>query len=164
VAGLEGIPPLSTLWRISNYADLSGEGSRGGSARWHTEGSLVVYLAESPASAMLERIVHLTDRDEGGILPRFYQLLQISVPEDCATKPLSALAPSDWREHAEFTRGIGDAWLASLETPLARVPSAIVPHTWNYLLNPLHPDAGKLQIAEVIRERFDNRLFGFAAQ
>jgi RES domain-containing protein len=164
VARPEGIPPISTLWRISNYADLSGEGSRGGSGRWHTEGSLVVYLAESPASAMLERIVHLTDRDEGGILPRFYQLLQISVPDDFAMKPLSALAPSDWREHAEFTRGLGDAWLASLETPMARVPSAIVPHTWNYLLNPLHPDAGKVQIAEAIRQRFDIRLFRFGAQ
>jgi RES domain-containing protein len=153
---------MTTLWRISNYTDLSGEGSRIASGRWHTEGSLVVYLAESPASAMLERIVHLTDRDPGGILPHVYQLLQISVPEDCATKPLSALAPGDWR--AEFTRGIGDAWIASLETPLARVPSAIVPHTWNYLLNPLHPDAGKVQIAEVIHERFDNRLFGLGAQ
>ena len=110
---------------------------------------------------MLERIVHLTDPDEGGILPRSYQLLRISVPEDFATKPLSALAPSDWRERVEFTRAIGDAWLASLETPLARVPSAIVPHTWNYLLSPLHPDAAQVQIAEVIRERFDNRLFGF---
>ena len=164
MARLEGIPPINTLWRISNYADLSGEGSRGGSARWHTEGNLVVYLAESPASALLERIVHLTDRDPGGFLPSVYQLLQISVPDDLETKPLSALAPSDWREHAEFTRGIGDAWLASLETPLARVPSAIVPHTWNYLLNPLHPDAGKVQIAEVIRERFDNRLFGLGAR
>jgi RES domain-containing protein len=163
VARLEGIPPINMLWRISNYADLSGEGSRSASGRWHTEGRFIVYLAENPASAMLERIVHLTDRDPGGILPRAYQLLQISVPEDCATKPLSALAPSDWREHAEFTRAVGDAWLASLETPLARVPSAIVPHTWNYLLNPLHPDAGRVQIAEAIRERFDIRLFRFGA-
>jgi len=164
VARLEGISPITRLWRISNYADLSGEGSRGGSGRWHTEGRFIVYLAENPASAMLERIVHLTDRAPGGILPRVYQLLQISVPDDLATKPLSALAPSDWREHGEFTRGIGDAWLASLETPLARVPSAIVPHTWNYLLNPLHPDAAQLQIVEAIRERFDIRLFRFGAQ
>lgn len=154
---------MTTLWRISNYTDLSGEGSRSASGRWHSEGSLVVYLAENPASAMLERIVHLTDRDEGGILPRFYQLLQISVPDDLATKPLSALAASDWRERVEFTRAIGDAWLASLESPLARVPSAIVPHTWNYLLSPLHPDAAQVQIVEAIRERFDIRLFRFEA-
>jgi hypothetical protein len=32
------------------------------------------------------------------------------------------------------------------------------------LLNPKHPDAKKMEIAEVIRERFDNRLFRFGAR
>ena len=58
-----------------------------------------------------------------------------------------------------MTRRIGDGWLASLETPIARVPSAIMPRTWNYLLNPEHPDAKQVRIAEVIKERLDNRLF-----
>ena len=150
---------MTTLWRISNYLDLSGEGARLASGRWHTEGRLVVYLAENPAGAMLERVVHLMDRDEEGILPRFYQLLRVAVPDDVATKQLNALAPADWKEHPEFTRSIGDAWLASMETLLARVPSVIVPHSWNYLLNPEHPEAKQVEVAEVIRERFDNRLF-----
>jgi RES domain-containing protein len=59
---------------------------------------------------------------------------------------------------------MGDAWLASRETALARAPSAIAPQTWNYLLNPEHPDAKQVQVAEVIRERFDNRLFRFGAR
>jgi RES domain-containing protein len=152
---------MTTLWRISNYVDLSGEGARLASGRWHTEGRLVVYLAENPAGAMLERIVHLMDLNQDGILPRFYQLLQIAVPEPLATKQLNAITPTDWKEHTEFTRALGDAWLASRETPLARVPSVIVPHTWNYLFNPEHPDAKKIEIAEVIKERFDGRLFRF---
>jgi RES domain-containing protein len=155
---------MITLWRISNYLDLSGEGARGASGRWHTMGRPVVYLAENPASAMLERVVHLTDKNEEGILPSFFQLLQISVPDEILIKPLSTLAPIDWRDHFESTRPIGDTWLASLETPLARVPSAIVPRTWNYLLNPEHSDAKQVLIAEVIRERFDNRLLGFGTR
>jgi RES domain-containing protein len=155
---------MTILWRISNYLDLSGEGARGASARWHTKGRLIVYLAENPASAMLERIVHLTDRNEDGILPGFYQLLQISVPDEVSRMELRKLAPAGWKEHSEYSRQIGDAWLDSLETSLARVPSAIMPHTWNYLLNPEHPDASKIEIAEVIRERFDNRLFRFGAR
>jgi RES domain-containing protein len=59
---------------------------------------------------------------------------------------------------------MGDAWLALRESPLARVPSAIAPQTWNYLLNPEHPDAKKIEVAEVVRERFDNRLFRFGAR
>jgi RES domain-containing protein len=155
---------MTTLWRISNYIDLSGEGARSASARWHTEGRPVVYLAESPAGALLERIVHLTDMDRKGSLPRIYQLLRISAPDEVAIKSLDTLAQVDWREHPESTRAVGDAWLASLETALARVPSVIAPYTWNYLLNPEHPDAKQVQIAEVIKERFDNRLFRFGTR
>ena len=79
-------------------------------------------------------------------------------------KSLNTIAPVDWKEHPEFTRNLGDAWLASRESPLARVPSAIAPQTWNYLLNPEHPDAKKIEVVEVIRERFDNRLFRFGAR
>lgn len=157
---------MTILWRISEYADLGGQGGRTGSARWHTMGRPVVYLTENPAGAMLERIVHMIDldRNEGGNLPRFYQLLRVQVPDDLAIKPLNAIAPTDWKENLQFTRTLGDAWLATRETPLARVPSAIVPHTWNYLLNPEHPDAKQVVVAEVIRERFDNRLFLFGAR
>ena len=155
---------MTILWRISNYVDLSGEGARFASARWHTEGRPVVYLAENPASALLERIVHLTDRNEDGGLPLVYRLLKISVPEESAIKSLNMLAPADWRERTDFTRSIGDDWLASVETLLARVPSAIAPHTWNFMLNPEHPEAKQVQIAEATEERFDNRFFRFGAR
>jgi RES domain-containing protein len=110
---------------------------------------------------MLERIVHL--QEGSGKLPQFYDLLRIVASDPVEVQELFPLVHVAWRDDVELTRRLGDAWLGSLETPMARVPSAIVPHTWNYLLNPLHPDAGKVQIAEVIRERFDNRLFGFGA-
>jgi RES domain-containing protein len=155
---------MTTLWRISNFVDLSGEGGLGASGRWHTEGRLVVYLADCPAGALLERIVHMTDMYEDAFLPGFYQLLKVAVPDELAIKPLNAIAPIHWKERPEFTRNLGDAWLTSRETTLARVPSAIAPHTWNYLLNPEHPDAKKIVVAEVIRERFDNRLFRFGAR
>jgi RES domain-containing protein len=155
---------MTTLWRISNFIDLSGEGGLGASGRWHTEGRLVVYLADCLAGALLERIVHMTDMYDEAFLPQFYQLLKVAVPDELAIEPLNMLAPTDWKEHLEYSRAIGDAWLASLETPLARVPSAIAPQTWNYLLNPEHPDAKLVQVAEVIKERFDNRLFRFGVR
>ena len=150
---------MTNLWRISNYMDLSGEGGLGTSGRWHTEGRQIVYLADCPAGALLERIVHLMDRNEGGILPRFYQLLKVVVADELAIKPLNTIATSDWKERPEFTRNLGDVWLASRESPLARVPSVLAPYTWNYLLNPEHPDAKQIQIVEIIREQFDTRLF-----
>jgi RES domain-containing protein len=155
---------MTTLWRISNFIDLSGEGGLGASGRWHTEGRLVVYLADCPAGALLERIVHMTDMIEDAFLPQFYQLLKVAVPDELAMKPLNTIAPTDWKERPEFTRNLGDAWLASMETALARVPSVIAPQTWNYLLNPEHPDAKQVIVAEEIKEQFDNRLFRFGVR
>src|ERR1035438_1143511 len=155
---------MTTLWRISGYPDLRGEGGLGASGRWHTEGRLVVYLADCPAGALLERIVHMTDMIEDAFLPQFYQLLKVSVPDELAIKSLNVLAPTDWKEHPEFTRNLGDAWLASQDTALARVPSVIAPQTWNYLLNPEHPEAKQVIVDEVIREQFDNRLFRFGVR
>ena len=111
---------------------------------------------------MLERIVHLLDDDDGD-LPAYYQLLEISAPDDVAVINLNAIAQTEWRETPWFTRQLGDRWLASSETPLARVPSAVAPRTHNYLLNLEHPDATKVKIEASIRERFDNRLFHFGA-
>jgi RES domain-containing protein len=153
---------MTTLWRISDYIDLSGEGGRKASARWHSAGSRIVYLAESPMVALVETLVHLeVDSEE---TPDFYTLLKISVPDGFAIRSLDPPAESDWKRDLELTRRLGDAWLASLETPLARVPSVLAPQTWNYLLNPEHPDAKQIEIAEVIRERFDNRLFRFGVR
>jgi RES domain-containing protein len=50
------------LWRISNYADLSGAGGLRAAGRWHSQGKRIVYLADHPSSALLEMLVHL-DRE-----------------------------------------------------------------------------------------------------
>jgi RES domain-containing protein len=153
---------MAIYWRVSNYIDLSGEGGRKASARWHTAGSRIVYLADSPMSALVETLVHLEVDSED--TPDFYTLLKISAPDDLAVKSLDPPAETDWKQNLELTRRLGDAWLASKETCLARVPSVIAPQTWNYLLNPEHADAKQVVVAEVIHESFDNRLFRSGAR
>ena len=153
---------MGIYWRISNHVDLSGEGGRRFSARWHTAGHRIVYLAVSPTSALVETLVHLEVDSEDA--PDFYTLLKVSVPDEIAIRPLDPPDGIEWKQDVTLTRQLGDAWLASVETPLARVPSVIVPHTWNYLLNPEHLDAQKIEIAEVIRESFDARLIRFGSR
>ena len=150
---------MKTLWRISNHADLDGLGGRKFSSRWTSIGRRVVYMAESPAGAMLEILAHLEFED--GDEPDEYQLIEIDVSEELGVQELQPPPGKDWREQPELTQQIGDRWLESLETPLARVPSAVMPRTWNILLNPEHSDAKKVKIVEAIREPFDNRLFHF---
>jgi RES domain-containing protein len=143
------------LWRISNYADLSGIGGVRAAGRWHSQGKPVVYLADHPSSALLEMLVHM-DRD---LIPPTYQLLRIVLPSVIAieTVRLDEL-PADWRTETMASREIGDRWLDRATSALLQVPSAISHHGHNFLLNPAHPDAVKIAIAEAVRAPFDARL------
>jgi RES domain-containing protein len=147
---------MGSYWRVSNYLDLSGEGGRVASARWHSAGRRIVYLAESAAVAMLEALVHMEFDIED--YPEEFTLLKVSAPESLKVFLLDPSENPDWREQPEFTRALGDAWLVSGGTSLARVPSAVVPQAWNYLLNPEHPDAKLARIDAQSRERLDIRL------
>lgn len=150
------------LWRISNHINLDGNGGKKSGARWHSVGNRIVYLADSPIAAIVETLVHLDiDREDA---PDFYTLLRVSVPDQFPTQLLDPASEEEWNQNLDLTRSMGDEWLASLKTSLALVPSVIAPRTWNYLLNPEHPDAAQVQIVEVIRERFDNRLFRFGTR
>ena len=60
----------------------------------------------------------------------------------------------------ESTQLIGAAWLESRRSSVLRVPSVLVPETWNYLLNPAHPDASLFQIERSYDYPFDLRLKG----
>ena len=149
---------MPRLWRISNYATLNGRGGLTYPARWHHAGWPVVYLAESPAGALLEALVHLMMDPED--IPDGFQLLQVEVPDSLEVADLSLPAGKAWRNDVELTRQTGDAWLQGRTTSLARVPSALVPQTVNFLLNPMHPDARRITIAEVFKDRYDLRLLG----
>jgi RES domain-containing protein len=144
------------LWRISDFSELNGEGGLLYSARWHTAGRPIVYLAESAAGALLEVLVHLELEDND--LPRPYNLLKVSVPESIQIERLSISGGDSWKGDERITQAVGDEWLQSGRTALAQVPSAIMPSTWNYLLNPSHPDAARVQIVEVTPAEFDTRL------
>jgi RES domain-containing protein len=142
------------LWRISNYADLSGIGGLRAAGRWHSQGRRIVYLADHPSSALLEMLVHM-DRD---VMPATYQLLRIAAPADMATETIHEELPPDWRSQTLTTREIGDRWLDRFTSGLLRVPSAISANGNNYLLNPEHPDAAEVAVAEIIKAPFDARL------
>ena len=136
-------------WRLCRraYADLSGEGARRFGGRWNRAGRPVVYLAEHPALAALEVRVHLDLPFE--LLPVDFVLMQVEVPDN----------PD--RAFAEGANGVevGDAWLAEARTFALLVPSVLVPHAWNVLLNPRHPEAGQAAVRTIEAFGFDPRLW-----
>lgn len=142
------------LWRISRHRDLSGAGGLRAPGRWHDAGHPIVYLAETPAAALLEVCVHTSAND----VPPDFTLLRIEGPALRIRSIQAKDLPENWRGHPEATRVIGTAWLTKAETALLRVPSALVPETSNYLFNPAHKAAAKFRIAETIGYPCDARL------
>ena len=149
------------LWRISNYANLNGEGGRLVDGRWHHRGRRVVYLAEHPALALLETFVHLEIDPED--IPKGYTLICVSVPNSMAIEELteSELDRRDpeWRSMPSITRNVTISWFQEKRSALLRVPSVVAPSAANYLLNPLHVDASSIKIEWTKRAQYDPRLF-----
>jgi RES domain-containing protein len=149
------------LWRVSNHADLSGKGGRRADGRWHERGRPAVYLAEHAALAVLEVLVHLEIDPED--LPSRYQLLTAEVPDTAAVEQLAeaelAVRIANWRHAPDETRKLTRSWFIERRTALLRVPSVIVPAAYNYLLNPLHPDAEEITILARQTVQYDARLF-----
>jgi RES domain-containing protein len=145
------------LWRISNHRTLDGRGGMKASARWHTRGRPIVYLAETATGALTEALVHL-ELDPNS-LPHHYKLLKSEAPDDISIRSVTkADLPKNWVQDEVATRTIGDEWLASNETALLRVPSAIAPESFNVLLNPMHLDAAKVVVVAYREYPWDRRL------
>ncbi|MDR3534842.1 MAG: RES family NAD+ phosphorylase [Rhodopila sp.] len=136
-------------WRLCRrpHADLTGEGARLFGGRWNSPGRPVVYLAEHPALAALELRVHLDLPFE--LLPAVFVLMHVVVPDE----------PNTIFAAHEGTVAMGDAWLTEARSAVLRVPSVLVPHSWNVLLNPRHPDVVQAEIREIEAFRFDPRLW-----
>jgi len=142
------------LWRISPFRDLNGKGGLLFSARWHTAGVPVVYLAESPAGALLEICANAVADD----IPPIFTLLKVVGPDIALQGIVLKDLPLNWVTGFETTRQIGTAWLRGNDSALLRVPSALVPETANFLFNPLHPEAALFQIERSYEYPFDLRL------
>ena len=68
-------------------------------------------------------------------MPTTLKLLAIDIKDGGQITELPAL-PSGWQANQPTTQTIGSAWLAEAGTLLLKVPSAVLPESWNYLINP----------------------------
>lgn len=116
--------------------------------RWNSPDRAVVYLAEHPALAALEIRVHLDLRFE--LLPADVVLMRVAVPDG---PPISFDVPV-------ASAALGETWLPEARSEVVRVPPMLVPHSWNFLLNPDHPDAAAVEIHGDELFQFDPRLWG----
>ena len=145
------------LWRISNHAVLDGGGGLKASGRWHTRGRRIVYCSPNPATALLEVLVHAEIDIED--IPSTLRYLEIEVPDSLSSETMDMEAMGkNWRASTDVSRRAGDEWLRSGRSALVRVPSVVVPATWNVLLNPQHTESAQARIVRTHQHRIDARL------
>lgn len=148
------------VWRLARlaHAKLDGEGARLAGGRWNTRGRAAVYTSSRLSLAALELLVH-TDVP---LVPPDLVAFEIEIPDGLDIESVDiAELPKDWRRPGHPScRAIGDTWLAEERTPVLRVPSAVVPEEWNYIINPGHRAAKSIQIVSRRSFAFDSRLLG----
>ena len=126
------------LWRISRHRGLSGVGGTFSDSRWHHAPRHVLFAAEHPALATLEVLVHL--QIDLTRMPTTLRLFAIDLKPRASISLIPPL-PKGWQANPPTSRAIGDAWLATSKSLLMKVPSAVLPHAHNYLINPGHKQA-----------------------
>ena len=125
--------------------------------RWNSPGRPVIYGSLSYACAMLEILVHASI----GRLPATHCFLTADVPEGVSVERHAAnTLPSGWNtDQTDAARRFGDQWLHEARCAVLLVPSVIATLEWNALVNPLHPDAGRLIVSRPEKVLWDKRLF-----
>jgi RES domain-containing protein len=145
------------VFRITLEKYATGLYASGNPARWNSKDVKVIYTAGSRALACLENVVH---RGSFGLRENFRTIL-VEIPDDVNMEEisLSSLVP-DWRKYSNypFTQQLGDAWVKRSLAAVLKIPSAIIPEEYNYLLNPLQADFRRIKYVRNEPFDFDERI------
>ena len=150
---------MISSWRVvkEDFATraFDGEGARVWGGRWNSAGNAVVYTSATTSLGLLEKFVHT---EEG--LPPIYITIPVTFDAGLVETMDSKGLPADWRSlPAPLTlKRIGDEWVDSMRSCILEVPSVIVPHESNFILNPKHPNFHSIEIGEPIDLDIDQRL------
>lgn len=154
---------MITVYRIANcnyINDLSGTGAAINGGRWNSEGVYMLYTSSNASLALLEILANFH-----GFPYRYeYCRLKLLIPGEHILEYNAGMLPSNWVEFPPplALQHIGDRFIAEHKYLALKVPSAVEPEEWNYLLNPAHADFKKIIIEEQKVLSIDKRLTRYA--
>ncbi|MEI8046625.1 MAG: RES family NAD+ phosphorylase [Bacteroidota bacterium] len=131
----------------------------GSSNRWNVQGHNVIYAGSSRSLSTLELVVH-----RQSIVPILnYKVMVISLADDdhLFTQILINQLPANWRTLAAYSslQEIGSKWFIHQKSLVLKIPSAVIPNEFNYMINTEHPDFSQKVILVRTEDYFwDKRL------
>jgi RES domain-containing protein len=148
---------VTTCFRLSSgrHPANVGIGAALHGGRWNPKGVEAIYAAATISLAAMEVMVHYA------VLPRDFVATEIHIPATVAIEMVSPQGlPPGWNAPSPpvATQNFGRMWTTELWSAVLRVPSAIVPAEWIYVLNPRHPDFQRIEFLPPSPFGFDLRL------
>ena len=144
------------VFRIHNrrYHPLDGFGAATVGGRWNPVRLPAIYASRVYEGALLEQLVHAAS----GQLPHNRVASRIAIPDDMEVPTVDVADHPDWRDEVR-SREIGSAWVSSQRSVALLVPSFVAqPWGWNVVINPNHPEFGRVVVAEVVDVPWDPRV------
>jgi RES domain-containing protein len=147
------------VWRLTRAAHardtLSGRGAALVGGRWNSPGVRMVYASTHRSLALLEMLVHV----QKDTVPADLVFVEIDLPDRLIRSASPLPAGWDALPWSASARDFGDRWAAEHDALAVLVPSIVVPAEDNVLINPLHPQAPRLQAHPPEPFPLDQRLF-----
>jgi RES domain-containing protein len=146
------------VYRISKCEyinDLNGTGAAWFGGRWNSKGTYILYTAATPSLALLESVVHISNIPAAG-----YCMIILDIPTDSILEIDINNLPANWQRHPSpaILRKTGDQFVLQNKYLALKLPSAIMPEDFNYLINPAHPDFKKIKVISKRKVPIDDRL------
>ena len=133
-----------------------GEGARLNGGRWNHKLTPCLYTSESRSLSVLEYTVNVNIDD----IPRALSMTTLEVPERSILTLTEADLPGNWRASPApaSTKDLGTELLKIATFSVIKIPSAVIPDEFNYLLNPLHPESNRFSIINIADFVYDVRI------
>ena len=125
--------------------------------RWNSLGKKVIYAAESIPLAFLENMV----RRQGVGFNTDFKIMFIDIPDNLKLLTVNVSDLEDgWRDFRDYSKcqTIGDKWYDAGKTLILKVPSAVLPASFNYIINTELSDYGFVKLIEVTDLIPDDRI------
>ena len=147
------------VYRVAKESFAKKISASGRANRWNLDDQFMVYTGSSRSLSSLELIVH-----ENSISPAFkYKVMIISIADEegLFTHILQTELPKSWRTMIAYPelQQLGSDWYHSNGSLILKVPSAVIPKEYNYIININHPDfKDKVSLVRTEDYFWDERL------
>lgn len=152
------------LWRIVTgpHPVWSGEGARRFGQRWNLPGLPAIYTGTSFALCLVEVLVHANRK----MPPSAARCIAADVPDDVSREVFDPAILPGWDDLRDPSgaQAFGRVWIEERRSALLLVPSVVTGgRDTNIVVNPDHPDVGRISVGAESAVRLDPRLFGHPA-